>query len=252
MKRILLQVAYDGTGYHGFAFQENTLTIEGKLNAAISDLEGRQVEVIGASRTDAGVHAKKNIAVYDSFMDIDPKKVSGALNARLPDDIRIRGSYEVRDGFHPRKCACIKTYVYSIINDRYDIPTRSRYALFVPVPLDAAKMDEASKYLLGEHDFKSFCSVHTQAESTVRTITDIGVERRDNEIEIRVCGTGFLYNMVRIIAGTLMDAGRGRIGPEDVKAILEAADRTKAGPTAKPQGLCLEDIEFLDETGESV
>ena len=252
MKRILLQVAYDGTGYHGFAFQENTLTIEGELNAAISDLEGRQVEVIGASRTDAGVHAKKNIAVYDSFMNIEPEKVSGALNARLPDDIRIRGSYAVREDFHPRKCDCIKTYVYTIINDRYDIPTRSRYASFVPVPLDVEKMDEAAKYLLGEHDFKSFCSVHTQAESTVRTITDIGVSRRENEIEIRVCGTGFLYNMVRIIAGTLMDAGRGRIGPGDIKTILEAADRTKAGPTAKPQGLCLEDIVFLDETGGSV
>ena len=252
MKRILLQVAYDGTGYHGFAFQENTLTIEGALNAAIRDLEGRQVEVIGASRTDAGVHAKKNIAVYDSFMDIDPQKVSGALNARLPDDIRIRGSYAVRSDFHPRKCDCIKTYVYTIINDRFDIPTRSRYACFVPVPLDASKMDEASKYLLGEHDFKSFCSVHTQAESTVRNITDIGVSRRDNEIEIRVCGTGFLYNMVRIIAGTLMDVGRGRTKPGEVREILDAADRTKAGPTAKPQGLCLEDIVFLEETGESV
>ncbi|MBO4375645.1 MAG: tRNA pseudouridine(38-40) synthase TruA [Lachnospiraceae bacterium] len=254
MRRILLQVAYDGTDYHGFALQDNVPTIEGELNRVISDLEGRQIEVIGASRTDAGVHAKKNIAVYDSFMNIEPEKVSGALNARLPDDIRIRGSFGVRDDFHPRKCSCIKTYVYTIINDRYDIPTRSRYACFVPVPLDAGKMDEGSKALLGEHDFKSFCSVHTQAESTVRTVTDIGVERRENEIVICVKGTGFLYNMVRIIAGTLIEVGRGKIQPGEVKEILDAADRRKAGPTAKPRGLCLEDIRFMDEdhTGEPI
>lgn len=244
MKRILLEVAYDGTAYHGFAFQENTATIEGELNIAISDLEGRNVEVIGASRTDAGVHAKKNIAVFDSLMNIEPEKMPGAINVRLPEDIRVRGAYGVSDDFHPRKCSCIKIYVYTIINDRFDIPTRSRYACFVPVPLDEGKMDEASKFLLGEHDFKSFCSVHTQAESTVRTITDIGVSRRENEIYISVKGTGFLYNMVRIIAGTLMDVGRGRTEPEKVKEILEACDRTKAGPTARPQGLCLEDIVF--------
>ena len=134
------------------------------------------------------------------------------------------------------------------------LPTRSRYACFVPVPLDAGKMDEGSKALLGEHDFKSFCSVHTQAESTVRTVTDIGVERRENEIVICVKGTGFLYNMVRIIAGTLIEVGRGKIQPGEVKEILDAADRRKAGPTAKPRGLCLEDIRFMDEdhTGEPI
>ncbi|MCR5651634.1 MAG: tRNA pseudouridine(38-40) synthase TruA [Lachnospiraceae bacterium] len=248
MKRVLLEVAYDGTDYHGFALQENAVTIEGELNRAVSSLEGRDVEVIGASRTDAGVHAKKNIAVFDSLSSIDPEKVSGALNVRLPGDIRIRGSYGVKDGFHPRKCDCIKTYVYSIINDRFEIPTKSRYTCFVPVSLDEKKMDEASRILLGEHDFKSFCSVHTQAESTVRRITGIGVSRVENEIYIKVSGTGFLYNMVRIIAGTLIDVGRGKTDPEAMQSILDAADRTKAGPTAKPQGLCLEDIEILDRT----
>ncbi len=247
MKRILLEVAYDGTDYHGFALQDNAVTIEGKLNEAISDLEGRPIEVTGASRTDSGVHALKNIAVYDSDMNIDPEKAAGAINVRLPADIRVRASYRVRDYFHPRKCDSTKIYVYTIINERYEIPTKRRYACFVYVPLDEKRMDEAAKYLLGRHDFKSFCSVHTQAESTIRQITEIEVIREGSEIRLIVSGNGFLYNMVRIIAGTLIETGRGMMEPCDMKDILESCDRTKAGPTAKPQGLCLEDIKILQE-----
>ena len=244
-KRVLLEVAYDGTDYHGFAYQENAVTIEGELNKAISDLEGRQVEVIGASRTDTGVHAEKNIAVYDTERINEEWKAAYAINSRLPEDIRIRRSYFVKDDFHPRKCDVIKTYTYSILNDEFDIPTKSRYEYFVHTPLDEKKMNEAAQHLVGEHDFKAFCSVHTGAKSTVRTIYSAEVTRAGNEIFIVVKGGGFLYNMVRIIAGTLVEVGRGAIRPELVKEILGSLDRTKAGPTAPAKGLCLTDMEFL-------
>ena len=248
-KRILLEVAYDGEGFHGFALQDNARTVEGELNRAISDLTGRKTEVIGASRTDAGVHALKNIAVYDTEMNMEDWKAAYAINSRLPGDVRVRRSYFVKEDFHPRKCDTVKTYRYTILNDEFELPTMRRYSYFVHTPLDEGKMDRAAKAFVGEHDFKAFCSVHTQAQSTVRSVFSADVERNDSVIYITVRGGGFLYNMVRIIAGTLVDVGRGAISEDSIGGIIDSLDRTKAGPTAPPQGLCLCDIAFDPDPG---
>lgn len=248
LRRILLTVAYDGTNYHGWQLQPESITIEGELNRVLSAIFKEEIKVIGASRTDAGVHAYGNLAVFDTHARIPAEKVPYALNQRLPEDIRVQAAKEVALDFHPRKCDTRKTYEYRILNTKFQMPTKRLYAYWTYVSLDEKLMDEAAKPLIGEHDFTSFCSVNAQADSKVRTIYDIRVFREnENEIVIRVTGNGFLYNMVRIIAGTLMEAGKGRISADDVKGILEAKDRTKAGPTAPAHGLMLYKYELPDE-----
>ena len=247
MKRIMLKVAYDGTNYHGWQVQPNGETIEGVLNRCLSELLHEKIEVIGASRTDSGVHARENIAVFDTETLIPEKKVANALNARLPGDIRIQESKEVAMDFHPRKCDSRKTYEYRIYNATFSMPTERLYSHFTYVPLDVDKMQEAAGYFIGIHDFKSFCNLDTQAESTVRQVENVDVSKDGNLITIRVAGRGFLYNMVRIMAGTLMEVGRGRLEPEDIVRILEAKDRAAAGPTAPACGLTLMKYEFLTE-----
>lgn len=246
MKRIMLTVAYDGTYYHGWQYQNNGKTIEGELNKALSRLLQKDIEVIGASRTDAGVHALCNVAVFDTKAEIPPEKYAYALNQMLPIDIRIRKSQEVPADFHPRKTDTIKTYEYHIDCEEFANPLKTRYAYFTYVPLDDVKMREAAVHLIGTHDFKSFCSVNTTATSTERTIHDIQIIRDSADIYIRITGNGFLYNMVRIIVGTLMDVGRGRYEPEMVKRILEKTDRCAAGPTVPACGLILRELIFLN------
>lgn len=245
MKRVMLTIAYDGTAYCGWQVQPGKETIEGVLNRCISELTGETVEVIGASRTDSGVHALGNIAVFDTDSSIPAEKFSYALNQRLPEDIRIQDAGEVDSTFHPRHCESRKTYEYRIYNAPFPLPVKRLYSHFTYVPLDVERMSQGAAFLVGKHDFKSFCSVDTQAQTTVRQIDSIEVRRQDQEIVIRVAGRGFLYNMVRIIAGTLMEVGRGQIPPERVKDILEACDRQAAGPTAPACGLTLVGYEFL-------
>lgn len=248
MKRIKLTVAYDGTNYHGFQDQNNGTTIEGELKKAIRSLLGKETEVIGASRTDAGVHARCNVMVFDTEARMPADKYAYALNQRLPEDIRIQKSEETASDFHPRHCHSLKTYEYHILNREFPDPTRTRYAHFTYVPLNVARMQQAAKHLTGTYDFKSFCSVHTQAETTVRTVTACEVTKDRDEIIIKVQGTGFLYNMVRIIAGTLMEVGAGKREPEQIPMILEAKDRKAAGPTAPACGLMLVQYELLQDT----
>lgn len=266
MKRVMLTVAYDGSSYCGWQIQPGKETIEGILNRCISELTGETVEVIGASRTDSGVHALGNIAVFDTDSSIPAEKFSYALNRRLPEDIRIQDARESELTFHPRHCESRKTYEYRIYNAPFPLPTKRLYAHFTYVPMDVELMSQGAAYLVGEHDFKSFCSVDTQAQTTVRRVDSIEVWENGSvvsgqrakkraavesavppgrEIVIRVAGRGFLYNMVRIIAGTLMEVGRGQIEPERVKDILEARDRQAAGPTAPACGLTLVAYEFL-------
>lgn len=244
----MLTVAYDGTNYSGWQIQPNAETIEGILDREISRLTNETVHVIGASRTDAGVHAKGAIAVFDTSSFIPGEKFSYALNTSLPSDIRIVRSKEVASDFHPRKVPTKKTYEYKIWNDTFEDPTVSRYAHHIYGKLDIDAMNEAAKYLIGEHDFAGFCSVHTQAETTVRTIYDIHVRiSHDDErlLIISVTGNGFLYNMVRIIAGTLIDVGQGTVNPVDMPDILASCDRSRAGDTAPAKGLTLLKYEFL-------
>lgn len=246
MKRVMLTVAYDGTAYCGFQIQDNANTIEGELNRCLSELLNEEIKVIGASRTDSGVHALCNIAVFDTEARMPGEKISYALNQRLPEDIRIRKSEEVAQDFHPRHCESRKTYEYRILNTEFPLPTRRLYTHFTYIPLNVYKMNEAAAYLVGEHDFKSFCSAGSQVETTVRTIHALQVEQENEEILIRVTGNGFLYNMVRIIAGTLMEAGKGAWEPERIIDILNAKDRNAAGPTAAANGLMLTNYEFID------
>ena len=242
MKRVKLIVAYDGTNYCGWQVQINGITVEEVLNKTLSELCHEDIKVIGASRTDSGVHALGNVAVFDTESGIPGEKFSFALNQRLPEDIRIQESCQVADDFHPRYCDTIKTYEYKILNRRFDMPTERLYSTFVYYPLDIDKMKRAAVVLVGEHDFKSFCSSRSQVENTVRTITDITIDKAGDMIH---SGNGFLYNMVRIIVGTLMKIGLG-IWPEDcMESILEAKDRTKAGSKAEAKGLTLVEIKYL-------
>ena len=194
---------------------------------------------------DAGVHALGNVAVFDTEMRMPGDKFSFALNQRLPEDIRIQKSEEVDADFHPRYVKSQKTYEYRILNCRFPIPTERFYSHFTYIPLDVDKMKEAASYLIGEHDFKSFCGTGAQVKTTVRTVKEIQIEKSGDRITIRITGEGFLYNMVRIIAGTLMDIGGGLYPPEKMKEILEAKDRKKAGPTAPARGLTLMKIQYF-------
>lgn len=245
-KRVRLVVAYDGTNYHGWQIQKNGITIESELNRCLSDLLKEPIEVIGASRTDSGVHALGNIAVFDTVNRMPAEKISYALNQRLPEDIRIQKSEEVAADWHPRHCESRKTYEYRIYRSEFPMPVKRLYSLFTYHELDVAKMQQAAAYLVGEHDFKSFCQTGAQVESTVRTIYSVEVEEQGDDLVIRVCGNGFLYNMVRIIAGTLMEVGQGKRTPEDMQGIIEARDRAYAGPTAQAHGLMLMRYEFAE------
>lgn len=245
MKRVKLTVAYDGTNYCGWQVQPNGITVQEVLNQCLSEFTGENIETIGASRTDAGVHALGNVAVFDTEMRMPGDKFSFALNQRLPEDIRIQKSEEVDADFHPRYVKSPKTYEYRILNCRFPIPTERFYSHFTYIPLDVDKMKEAASYLIGEHDFKSFCGTGAQVKTTVRTVKEIQIEKSGDRITIRITGEGFLYNMVRIIAGTLMDIGGGLYPPEKMKEILEAKDRKKAGPTAPARGLTLMKIQYF-------
>ena len=272
MRRIMLTVAFDGTNYSGWQIQPNKETIEGVLNRELSRLLNEEIKVVGASRTDSGVHAEGAVCVFDTESKIPGDKFSYAINQKLPEDIRIRNSKEVDITFHPRRVNSRKTYRYRIRHDEFPNPLDARYSYHVYTKLDIEAMRRACEFIKGKHDFKSFCSVHTDVDTTVRTVYDVhidvtpdkkllqmsglmksagesGAMRSGGEsaagrirpeiIDIYVTGNGFLYNMVRIIAGTLIEVGQGKIKPEEITAIIEACDREKAGPTAPAKGLTL-------------
>ncbi|MCI8992112.1 MAG: tRNA pseudouridine(38-40) synthase TruA [Eubacterium sp.] len=245
MKRIKLTVAYDGTRYSGWQLQPNAETIESVLNRHLSGLLKEEITVTGASRTDAGVHSLGNVAVFDTNTRIPVEKISYAMNTRLPEDIVIQDSCEVEPDFHPRRTDSRKTYEYRILNRKFPLPDCRHNTYFVHRNLDVEKMSQAAEYLRGEHDFKSFCSVHAQVQSTVRTVYGICVEKENDIVTIRITGNGFLYNMVRIIAGTLLQVGIGCLRPEEIETILEKKDRRAAGPTAPAHGLTMIGIEYL-------
>lgn len=244
MKRYRLIVAYDGTNYSGWQFQDNAPTIEGELNKALTKLLKQEIVVMGASRTDAGVHAYGNVAVFDAETTIPGDRIKLALNPHLPEDIKVVDSAEVADDFHPRFCDTEKTYEYRILNSRDPFPTLRLYSYWYNRPLNVEAMQKAAALIPGEKDFKSFCAAGAQVKTTVRNVTGCEVFREGDMVTVRVKGEGFLYNMVRIIAGTLIRVGEGFWEPEHVTEIIESQDRTKAGPTAPAQGLTLVKIEY--------
>lgn len=187
-RRIKLTVAYDGTDYCGWQIQKNGVTVEEVLNQALSRLTGEKITVTGASRTDAGVHARGNVAVFDTDTRIPAERIAYAVNALLPEDVVVVRSEEVPAGWHPRKCVSVKTYEYRILNREFPDPVRRRDTYFVPFPLSLERMRRAADYLKGTHDFKSFCSAQTTVEDTVRTIYELEVEQSGDLFTIRVRG----------------------------------------------------------------
>ena len=247
MRTYKLTISYDGSRYQGWQRQATTdNTIQYILEWSIGKLVGYRVHIDGSGRTDAGVHARGQVASVKLSKLYDTKELKDSLNRYLPEDIRIQLSEEVEPDFHPRYCDSEKTYEYRILNRKFPVPTERLYTYFYHYKLDVDKMKAATSYLIGQHDFASFCGAKAQVKTTIRTVTGIDVWRDGDIVTIRVTGTGFLYNMVRIIAGTLIEVGNGQYPPERVKTILEACNRETAGPTAPAQGLTLMGIEFFD------
>jgi tRNA pseudouridine38-40 synthase len=244
---ILLTVAYDGTNYCGWQFQENGVSVFETLEQAIKQTIGTDAlerPLLGASRTDAGVHAlgqRAHLALREP-LKIPSGKLPQVLNSALPKDIAVTFAEQVSAGFHPIWDAKSKTYVYKIFNHNHRNPLLWPYSAFVPELLDISAMHEACRHFIGEHDFAAFCAAGSSAKTTVRQIYSLCVTKQNHVIEITINGTGFLYNMVRIIAGTLVFVGLGKIGPGDIPAIILSKDRTKAGKTMPAKGLTLLEI----------
>ena len=242
--KVLLTVAYDGSSYYGWQIQKDFVTVQQKVEEALSALLKKKVEVRGASRTDTGVHAMAQGVVFNEEMTIPVAKLPYAINSFLPDDIVVTGAREVDEYFHPQYSVIDKTYEYKILNAEFKNPKLIKYTDFVRYKLDIDKMKEACKYFVGEHDFKAFCASGSTAKTTVRTIYSLEVEKQKDIICIRVCGSGFLYNMVRILAGTLVYVGLGKIKPCEIEDIIKSKNRARAGKTLVPNGLTLVEVNY--------
>lgn len=246
MRNIKLVLQYDGTRYSGWQRLGDTdKTIQGKLEQVLTRMTGTNTEVIGSGRTDAGVHALYQVANFFTEDTRSVEEIKTYLNQYLPEDIAVSEVSEVHVRFHARLNAVSKTYMYRIWNLPYPEPFIRKYSLHIPEPfLKVKAMNRAAEYLIGEHDFSSFSSHSSKKKSNIRTIKAIGFDKKGLLVEVRITGDGFLYNMVRIIIGTLLEVGLGKMPPEQMKDILESKDRQKAGPTAPPHGLFLENVMY--------
>ena len=248
-KRILLTIGYDGTAYSGWQFQENGPSIQDEVEKALRAALGEFVRVTGASRTDAGVHARGQRAHFDTAASIPPEKYPFVLNRYLPEDIRVTAARQVDKDFHARFMAVGKWYTYRIRNAPHPDALFHRMEAHVPVRLDENAMRESGQALLGTHDFSAFAAAGGQAKTTVRTIDGFFLERRGDEIILRIHGDGFLYNMVRNIAGTLIDVGHGRLDGECIARAIQSKNRLDLGVTAPAKGLELTRVEYAFEKG---
>ena len=245
MRRVLLVIQYDGTDYHGFQRQDARLrTVQGELEEGLARVLGEEVVVIGAGRTDARVHAIGQAVTFDTHRPIPIENLVGALNATLPGDISVMSAEEVDRSFHPRRDAKGKQYCYRILNRALPSPFINRYAWHLREPLDVARMQAAADRLVGEHDFAAFCASGSTVKTTVRELRRVDVSREGETIEVRIEGNGFLYMMVRIIVGTLVEVGAGRMSDEQVAEILAGGDRRAAARTAPAQGLTLIEVSY--------
>ena len=250
-QRYRLVIAYDGTLFHGWQMQtipggSDLRTVAGEMTTALHRVLRQPVELVGASRTDTGVHAEGQVAHFDAVPRMAVDRLPHAINSRLPKDVEVVTAQPVSNDFHAIRDARKKQYRFQILNTDHR-PLHRRHVIWhCRWPLDVAHMNDAARRLIGTHDFTGFANAGHGRASTVRTIYDCRVERSDEEmtIDIFVQGDGFLYNMVRIIAGTLVDVGRGKLEPSNVDRALATQDRREAGPTLPPQGLCLQWIEY--------
>lgn len=241
-RNIKLELMYDGTAYHGFQRQKNGITIQECVENAIKKLTGENAVLYGCGRTDAGVHAESYTANFHSVCRIPCENLPAALNTVLPDDIRVFAAADVSPEFHSRYGAVEKTYAYRIYTGRVQDVFERNYSWFFPSEPDLTEMRRAAAHFLGEHDFKAFMSSGSPRKTTVRKITEIKVGKEGELFEIEISANGFLYNMVRIIAGTLIYVGCGRIKADDIPGIIASGERVRAGVTAPPQGLRLKKI----------
>lgn len=245
MKRILLTISYDGTRYYGWQKQTGRPTIQEEIEKALKIVCGRQVEVFGSGRTDAGVHALGATAHFDLDVAIPVSKLAQVLNNLLPPDICIQSARQVADDFHARFAAKRKCYEYRVYTGKKKDVFSANYYAIVTDPLDFEKMKEAKNLLVGRHNFEGFCSSATAVKDFVREIYSIEIARKKDMIYFTFEGNGFLYNMVRILVGTLIDVGRGRLPIKRVKDALKTGDRTLVGITMPPQGLYLKSVTYL-------
>lgn len=243
--KVLLTVAYDGSGYYGWQRQKDFVSVQQRLEEALSALLKKDITVRGASRTDTGVHSLGQRAVFtDDSLTIPVEKIPYAVNSFLPEDIVITNAVQVHEDFHPQYSVTDKTYEYKILNADFRNPMLNRYTEFIRPKLNVEAMQAACPYFLGEHDFKSFCATGGSSKTTVRSIYSLDVAKNGDIITIRINGSGFLYNMVRIVAGTLVYVGLGKLAPEDMEDIILSCDRTRAGKTLSPNGLTLMEVNY--------
>ncbi len=244
MRNIKLIIEYDGKGFNGWQKQPDRLNIQGEIEKAIEEITGEKVDLTASGRTDAGVHSLGQTANFKTDSKIPTEKFAKAINSRLKKSIVIKSAEEVDEKFHSRYSVKSKTYRYIINNSENGTAIYRGLEYHVPMKLDYEKMNEAIKYFIGEHDFKAFKASGTSSKSSVRKILDGNVRKEGERVIIEVTGTGFLYNMVRIISGTLLDVGLGKIKPEDIPSIIESKDRTKAGKTLPAHGLYLLQVNY--------
>ena len=246
MANIRIWLKYDGTDFHGYQIQKNGITIQETLEKAIEKITGVKTPLTGCSRTDAGVHAYMYAANFFSDTKVPPEKLPIALNTALPDTIRVYKAEYVSDEFHATFSAIEKTYEYTIDTNVFADPFLKRYAWHYTYFVDVDRMKAGAEYLIGKHDFSAFMASGGQAKTTVRTVKNIEISEKDKVITMKITADGFLYNMVRIIAGTLVYCGAGKLTPEDVGIILESRDRKTGGITAPPNGLKLISVVYED------
>ena len=245
MRNIKLVIEYDGKDFNGWQKQPNKLNIQGEIERAIKQITGEEVDLTASGRTDAGVHALGQVANFKTNSNIPIEKIPIALNSNLKKSIVIKSAEEVEERFHSRLNCKRKTYRYIINNSRYGTAIYRNLETHIPMKLDIQKMQEAVKYFEGEHDFKAFKASGTSSKSSIRTIYKAEVIDAGNEkIYIELTGSGFLYNMVRIISGTLVEVGLGKIEPSEIQTIIESQKRENAGKTLPPQGLYLVNVEY--------
>lgn len=241
--RMVFKISYDGTNYCGWQRQKNGLSVQEVLENALSTLTDEKITLIASGRTDSGVHAEGQIAHFDTSSSIPPEKFYLAVNALLPSDIRVLSSILAKEDFHARYTAKRKTYVYNFYISDVTLPLKERYAVRID-DFNEKKAAEVLNEIIGTHDFKCFLSSGSEIKTTVRTIYSATVRKKGDDVKLEVCGNGFLYNMVRIIAGTLLDASNGKITAEDLKEALLKGDRTLVGKTAPAKGLVLKSVEY--------
>ena len=247
MRNLLLEISYDGSHYHGWQVQKNAVTVQEVFQDAVERLFGERLDIKGCSRTDSGVHANSYFVSFKTDKNIENDKVVMALNTYLPKDIAVRACREVGDDFHPRYSAASKEYIYKLYNGKIRDPFLNNYAFHYRYPINAEYLNDEAKAFIGTHDYRGFCSSRSDVEDTVRTVKNFNVFREGDTVCFKAEADGFLYNMVRIMVGTLLFVNEGKIKRGELAAVIESGERSRAGKTAPPQGLYLNRVNYQND-----